>query len=327
MNPISIGHVENAAITVLIDNKADLIVKSSDRVKYFKGGPLLAEHGFSAVIQLNESEKRILWDAGVSRAAVVENLSRMKIDTSSIEKIALSHGHADHFTGMESVLREMMLRPGPRDWDDAVESDEIENWLETQKVPIVMHPAATRERWWADEDGTMSGPVMPPPTQEWQEMGAKLVLSEGPTELAPGCWTTGYIPRKSFEVAGRPSGMRFRENAKFLHDDIEDDQAIVINVKQKGLVVLAGCAHSGIVNTVNYAREMSGIDRVHAVIGGFHLASSDDEEIERTVQAINELDPELIVPSHCTGLRAISRFAQEMPEPFVEGVVGATYLF
>jgi 7,8-dihydropterin-6-yl-methyl-4-(beta-D-ribofuranosyl)aminobenzene 5'-phosphate synthase len=92
-------------------------------------------------------------------------------------------------------------------------------------------------------------------------------------------------------------------------------------------VVLAGCAHSGIVNTVNYAREISGVERVHAVLGGFHLARASDEEIARTVAAIKEFKPVLIVPSHCTGFKAQCQFAREMPDQFVTGVVGATYLF
>ena len=93
------------------------------------------------------------------------------------------------------------------------------------------------------------------------------------------------------------------------------------------LLVLSGCAHSGIVNTVEYARQFTGIEEVHAVIGGFHLARADDDEIERTIDYFKSLWPKHIVPSHCTGFKAISRFAQEMPDAFIEGVVGARYLF
>jgi 7,8-dihydropterin-6-yl-methyl-4-(beta-D-ribofuranosyl)aminobenzene 5'-phosphate synthase len=92
------------------------------------------------------------------------------------------------------------------------------------------------------------------------------------------------------------------------------------------LVVLSGCAHAGIVNTVNHARQFTGIDRVHAVLGGFHLATSSDEDVDRTIDYLRTLGVSLLAPSHCTGFRAASRIAQQMPDVFVESVVGATYL-
>jgi len=108
---------------------------------------------------------------------------------------------------------------------------------------------------------------------------------------------------------------------------LDDDQSIVINLKGKGLVVLTGCAHSGVVNTVNYAKEISGVGRVHAILGGFHLGRAKDEEIQRTIDAVKEMNPALVVPSHCTGFKAISQFAQQMADEFVLGTVGTKYLF
>jgi 7,8-dihydropterin-6-yl-methyl-4-(beta-D-ribofuranosyl)aminobenzene 5'-phosphate synthase len=323
---VTMGSTKRAALTVVVDNKADLIVKSSDRVKYFTDEPLLAEHGFSVLIQLDDSEKRILWDAGVSKVALMENLRRMKLDVTLIEKIALSHGHSDHYAAMTDLLVKMDLLPQDQEWDASVTAEAIEEWLEGSRLPIVAHPAAFRERWWVKDDGKLMGPFRSPPEQEWLAVGAKLVLSEEPYQLAPGCWTTGYIPRKSFEQTGRSKKLRYRNGSDFLPDDLEEDQAIVINIEGKGLVVLSGCAHSGIVNTITYAKEFFGIDTVYAVIGGFHLARANDDEIERTIDYIRSLEPSLVVPSHCTGFRAISRFAREIPDEFIEGVVGATYL-
>ena len=107
---------------------------------------------------------------------------------------------------------------------------------------------------------------------------------------------------------------------------LEEDQAIVINVKDKGLVVLSGCAHSGIVNTVQHAKEFTGIDKIYAVIGGFHLARANDDEIDKTIEYIKSTKPAYVIPSHCTGFKAIGKFAQEMPDEFIEGIVGATYM-
>ena len=325
-NSINIGSVDNVALTILVDNKADLIVESSDHVRYFTDEPLLAEHGFSVLIQLEDAEKKILWDAGVSKMALIENIRRMKLDCASITKIALSHGHLDHYAAITNLLIEMDLLPEDKEWDASINAGDIEEWLESSRIPIIAHPAAFRERWWEKDDGTMVGPFLPPPAQEWQAVGAKLVLSEDPYKLAPGCWTTGYISRTSFEESGRSRKLRYRSSSDFFPDDLEDDQAIVINVEGKGLIVLSGCAHSGIVNTVNHAKDLFKIDSIYAVIGGFHLARATDDEIDQTIDFIQNIEARLVIPSHCTGFRAISRFAQEIPDEFIEGVVGTTYL-
>ena len=165
------------------------------------------------------------------------------------------------------------------------------------------------------------------PRAEWEAAGAEIILSEGPYRLGPGCWTTGQVPRRSFEQAGTPPSRAYREGDQFRRDLLDDDQAIAINVRGKGLVVLSGCAHSGIVNTVHHAMEISGVDGVHAILGGFHLAPAKDHEIERTIDEIVELQPAMVVPSHCTGFKAIARFSSRMPDQFVQGAVGTTYLF
>ncbi len=321
------GSVDQASLTVLVDNKADLIVESSARVKYFTEESLLAEHGFSVLIQLDDQEGKILWDAGVSKIALLENMRRMKLDKTSLVKIALSHGHFDHYMAMTDLLIGLNLLPKGKEWDTPVNGKDIEAWMTGSRIPIIAHPAAFRERWMGKEDGTMVGPFLPPPQEEWQAAGAEIVLSEGPYQLAPGCWTTGYVPRNSFEESGRSKQLRYRKGSEFIPDDLEEDQAVVININGKGLVVLSGCAHSGIVNTIEYAREFSGVDTVHAVIGGLHLARASEDEIDQTVDYIKSIKPHLVVPGHCTGFKAISRFAQEMPDQFIEGVVGAAYSF
>ena len=320
-----IGYLEKVSLTVLVDNKADLIVESSDVVDYFTKEPLLAEHGYSVLIRTEPEGMNILWDAGVSKVALIENIRRMRLDVSVIEMIALSHGHFDHYAAMTEVLHEMNGPPQPKEWGTAIAEEELANWIAARQIPIVAHPAAFRERWWKKDDGTLVGPESPPPQEAWQAAGAKMIYSQSPYRLADGCWTTGFIPRRSFEQSGRPTNMRYREGPDFILDDMEDDQAIVMHVKEKGLVVLSGCAHSGIVNTVEHAREFTGIDRVYAILGGFHLATAEDDEIEKTIAYLKDIKPVHVVPSHCTGFRATSRIAQEISEAFIEGVVGATY--
>jgi 7,8-dihydropterin-6-yl-methyl-4-(beta-D-ribofuranosyl)aminobenzene 5'-phosphate synthase len=161
----------------------------------------------------------------------------------------------------------------------------------------------------------------------WEAAGAQIATSAGPYPLGPGCWTSGEVPRLSFEKSGRPLDYFYREDRKLLHDDIEDDQSIIIHVEGKGLIVQAGCAHAGIVNTIKYGQEISGVDRVWAVLGGFHLTPAGTDEIQQTIDFIKALKPELVAPTHCTGFPAISEFARQMPESFVECVAGTTFEF
>jgi 7,8-dihydropterin-6-yl-methyl-4-(beta-D-ribofuranosyl)aminobenzene 5'-phosphate synthase len=320
------GEIQAVEITVLVDNRADLIVKSTDTIKRYTEEPLLAEHGFAALIDLKGAGARILWDAGMTRVALMENARRMEIDWTTVDRIALSHGHLDHYASMTDVIRAIAPPPSPREWPADATTEELRDWAKARKVPLIAHPAVFRERWWIGKDGKKHGPRIVP-RDEWTVAGADIVLSEGPCQLSPGCWSTGSVPRLSFEKAGMPSRLAYWQGGRFHRDGLEDDQSIVINVVDKGLVILTGCAHSGIVNTVNYAREISGVDQVWAILGGFHLAPAKDEDIERTIDEIIEVGPKVVVPSHCTGFPAISQFAQRMPEAFVLGTVGTRYLF
>lgn len=321
------GEIEDVEVTILVDNRADLIVESTETVKRYSDGPLLAEHGFAALIDLKSVDMRILWDTGITPTAVLENMMRMEIDPVSIDMIAISHGHRDHTAGVTELLRAMEVRPVPVEWKVGAASEELLKGTEWHRIPLITHPAAFRERWNFPKEGNVYGPVLPPPQDEWSALGAEIITSKDPYRLGSGCWTTGEVPRLSFEESGRSSSMRYREGNTFLLDEIEEDQAIVINIKDKGLVVVSGCAHSGIVNTVNYAREISGVNEVWAILGGFHLARSPEDEIAMTVNEIKKLKPKLIAPSHCTGFKAMCEFAIQMPEEFTYGVVGTKYLF
>jgi 7,8-dihydropterin-6-yl-methyl-4-(beta-D-ribofuranosyl)aminobenzene 5'-phosphate synthase len=320
------GQTRGVEITVLVDNRADLLIKSTDNVKRFTDEPLLAEHGFAVLIDLKEAGVRVLWDAGINPDTLLENARRMEIDLAAVDKIALSHGHGDHYASMTSVIQRIAKRPEPRDWPADAPLEEIRAWAQVRKVPLVAHPAAFRERWHIAKDGKKHGPCLVP-RAEWEAAGAEIILSAEPYRLGPGCWTTGAVPRSSFEKAGTPSSMAYRQGDEFPRDYLDDDQSIVIHVEGKGLVVLTGCAHSGVVNTVQFAREISGVDEVLAVLGGFHLGVAKDGEIERTIDEIIKVGPKMVMPSHCTGFRAMARFAERMPGAFVLGVVGTRYLF
>ena len=326
--PADFGCVRSASITILVDNYADLLLDSCATVKRFKEKALLAEHGFAALVDLNDGETRILWDTGNSKMALLENLKNLKIDPNSVDKIALSHGHGDHTGAVAEFLRRLDLRAHPKEWPAGSPLEAMRSAGAERRIPLVVHPAVQREGWGLKEDGSRVGPFHPLPLKEWEGLGAEIILSEGPHQLASGCWTTGYVPRLSFERSGRaPERMQYRQGDQFLPDDIEDDQAIVIHVQGKGLVVLSGCAHAGIVNTVNYARQISGVEQVWGILGGFHTAVAKPDERFQTIDAIEQLRPELIVPTHCSGMLAATEFARRMPHAFVQGAVGTTFLF
>lgn len=329
MTTKNFGEAASISVTALVDNMTDMLLKSTEEVKRYtqeSGKPLLAEHGLSFLVKLGDQNKKILMDAGITKITLMENIKRMGIDPKTIDQIVLSHGHPDHIMAMTNIIKEIAGIPQPQNWDANVTNEYVSTWMEQQKIPVICHSAATRERWKVFPDGSKYGPMITP-FMEWEAAGAKIVISDEPYQLADGCWTTGGVPRKTFEKAGTPKIFAYRDAEGFHRDFVDDDQAIIANVKGKGLVIVAGCAHAGIINTINHAKAISGVDKVYAIIGGFHLISSTPEEIQRTVDEVKALSPHIIVPTHCTGFPAIVQFATQMPDQFVLGVVGTTYLF
>ena len=144
--------------------------------------------------------------------------------------------------------------------------------------------------------------------------------------LDDDCLFLGEVPKRSDFEKGIPVAY-FLEDGIEKWDAIEDDTSIVMNVKGKGLVILSGCAHAGIINTIKHLKKQSGIDKVHAVLGGFHLSGDNENIIDPTIEEIKAINPDYVVPMHCTGWKAINRFAEEMPEQFMLNSVGSTFVF
>ncbi len=298
------GETTNVAVTFVVDNYADVFVASKPGVERYGSArkPLLAEHGLSIHLRLGSEGHEVLLDAGHTNVAVPHNLPLLEIEPRGVDEVVISHGHRDHTGSVVEFLRE---RGG--------------------RTPVVVHPDAFLERWRVLADGGREGPWQED-AQAWEQAGAEMVYVEGPRQLANGCLVTGAIPRRTgFErVSDR---LFYSDGGKLVPDGIKDDQAIVVNVKGKGLVVITGCAHSGIVNTVLYAQEVSGVENVHAVVGGFHLCDANEETMQRSIEALKSVRPRLIMPAHCSGLEAARRFAAQMPEEFASGAVGTTLKF
>lgn len=298
---MTLAETADLAITVVVDNYANALLKSQPGVDRYGSvtEPLLAEHGLSLHLRLGESGRGVLLDAGLSKVALPHNLPRLGIEPRAVDQVVISHGHPDHTGALEGFLA-----------------------LAGRPTPVVVHPEAFLERWRLLSDGSREGPWQQD-RRSWEDAGAEIVSLVGPYDLAPGCLATGPVPRRTdFEKVS--SSILYRRGTEFVSDPIRDDQSIVVNVKGKGLVVVSGCAHAGIVNTLHYAREISGVDKVWAVVGGFHLQGAAEDVVSRTIGELKALRPQLIMPCHCTGFEATRRFAEEMPDQFLLGAVGTT---
>jgi 7,8-dihydropterin-6-yl-methyl-4-(beta-D-ribofuranosyl)aminobenzene 5'-phosphate synthase len=229
----------------------------------------------------------------------------LEVRPTELHAIVLSHGHTDHTRGLIGLFKRFGRR----------------------RLPILLHPDVFLNRKAIFPDGQENH--LPPHNRSDIEAEGMVVLEERKPTLLVDDHTliTGQIPRTTSFEKGMPP-MHAEVNGEWQPDPwIYDDQAIVINVWQKGLVVVTGCGHAGLINTLKYARDITGINEIYAVLGGFHLTGSIFEPIiPPTIQALKEFNPKVIVPEHCTGWRATHDIAQEFPEAFVANSVGTQFI-
>jgi 7,8-dihydropterin-6-yl-methyl-4-(beta-D-ribofuranosyl)aminobenzene 5'-phosphate synthase len=266
-----------------------------------------AEHGFSMLVRIfTEKESwSILFDTGISPDGVIVNAKRMGIDLSEVSYVVLSHGHYDHFGGLQAVV-------------EAVKRVDL---------PIIAHENMAKRRGTASLSGKIKE-YLPFPNLK-QLAQSMIVNTKRPHLIASNlACITGEIPRKMTFENGLTQNKIYSDNSWQPDPLILDDRALVINVRDKGLVIISGCAHAGIINTVRYAQQITGLAKVYAILGGFHLSGKEFEKrIEPTIEELKEIRPELIVPSHCTGWRAIISISQAFPNAFVCNSVGNMYKF
>jgi len=267
----------------------------------------IAEHGFSMLVRVFSENKThsVLFDAGCSLNGVTTNAKRMGINLAQIECIVLSHGHYDHFGGLPAIVK-------------AINKDNL---------PIIVHEDMFKKRGVAIPKGTIRKYPAFPAKQRVKP--AKYIKNNQPCLIADSLiLVTGEIPRiTSFEKGY--SQHRAFINGEWQPDPwIWDDRALVINIRNKGLVIISGCAHAGIINTTFYAQKLTGIKAIHAILGGFHLAGKEYEQrIDQTVKELKRIKPNLVAPSHCTGWRGNHALARAMPEAFIWNSVGNLYKF
>jgi 7,8-dihydropterin-6-yl-methyl-4-(beta-D-ribofuranosyl)aminobenzene 5'-phosphate synthase len=268
---------------------------------------LIAEHGFSMLVTVHKgaTAHRLLFDAGTSPDGVVENMRRLDIDPGSIEAIVCSHGHFDHTTGLDGLIRV----------------------LGRANMPVLIHP-----HFWRQRRVLLPGiePLEIPSVSKraLEDAGFDVVEQAQPSFLLDGSvLITGEVPRVTGYEPGFPPqqawlGGRWEQDPLVL-----DDQGLIINVRGKGLVVLTGCGHAGIVNICRYARRLTGDQPLYAAMGGFHLNGPVFEPlIPRVLDDLHAMNPQVLVPAHCTGWRAQHAMSRRFGEAFVPNTVGSRFL-
>jgi 7,8-dihydropterin-6-yl-methyl-4-(beta-D-ribofuranosyl)aminobenzene 5'-phosphate synthase len=315
--------VDSVVVTTLMDNVTDVFMPDQGPARRppmmsacrqaaatLDGGDvaaaLRAEHGFSVLVTVskNGAEHRILFDAGVSPDGVTENMRRLDIDVSSIETIVCSHGHFDHTTGLDGLIRR----------------------LGTVNLPVLIHP-----HFWRRRRVVIPGrdPQEIPTTSRRALVDAGFdVIEEGHPSFVfhRSVLVTGEVPRTTGYEPGFPPqqawiGGRWEPDPLVL-----DDQALIVDIKDKGLLVITGCGHAGIVNICRYAQRLTKQRPVYAVMGGFHLNGPLFEPlIPHVLDDLQALAPSVIVPAHCTGWRAQHAMGARFGDAFIPNTVGTRF--
>ncbi|MBU2235059.1 MAG: MBL fold metallo-hydrolase [Proteobacteria bacterium] len=314
---VTMNDLDRVEILTLQDNYIDMtatddsamIRRAGARVAGETRKSVLAEHGFSAVIRttVGDRTRTMLFDFGFSEIGAAFNARTLGVPMGEIEAIALSHSHGDHMGGFRELVG-LIGRPG---------------------IELVVHPAAFKAPRYVKFDGGKSKSHHPPFTREMAvAAGVKVVESKEPRPMLGGdVLFLGEIPRRTEFEMGLPNAF-YEEGGVEKKDMIDDDTSIVMNINGKGLIVLSGCAHSGIINTVTWAREATGIDTFHVIMGGFHLnVAPTDPLVGRTVEALRKIGPRYIVPTHCTGRKSIQQIEAAMPESFLLNMAGTRLTF
>jgi 7,8-dihydropterin-6-yl-methyl-4-(beta-D-ribofuranosyl)aminobenzene 5'-phosphate synthase len=326
VTPITLEPVDGVHVTTLVDNSSDVLLPDEGLVRRWgpvgSAGPipvipseladggksvdfLRAEHGFSAMIEVHAGERhsRVLFDAGITPDGLIGNLDRLEIAPDTFEVIVLSHGHFDHVMGLEGVARRLGRR----------------------NLPVLLHPEFWTRRRIMTPAGRWELPV--PSRAALEGAGFEVVEDRRPSYLLDGALlVTGEVDRTTDFETGMSNHQAWRDGEWRPDPLIHDDQAAIVHVRGKGLVVLTGCGHAGIVNIVRHARQLTGVGEVYAVLGGFHLTGGLFEPIiPPTVAALAEFGPRLVVPAHCTGWKAQIALSAAMPDAFRPNAVGSRF--
>ena len=300
--------ISRLRITVIVENTAG-------------GGTLLAEHGLALWVEADG--RNILFDTGQG-LALRHNVETLGINLAKADAVVLSHGHYDHAGGLGIVLDEAGERARSASVTDSTRPGRASPPSPRGPLTVYVHPRAFDAKYARLQDGTAWSIRAPIHDLEQVRSDAEVVTTAGPVKVADGVWVTGEIPRRyDFEDTGGPF---FLDESCTRPDPLIDDQAMYLE-SPAGVIVLLGCGHAGLLNTLDYVAELTGGKQIHAVFGGFHLVHAADDRIARTVEALRRLEVRQIGPAHCTGRKATARIWESFPDRCVEFKSGSRFEF
>ena len=274
-------------------DKLTITVIAEDSVMY--ESPYLGQHGISFLLAAEREGliQNVLVDVGQNPAALLENMGKMQISPTSIDMIVLTHCHYDHTQGLAKVIKEI----GKKD------------------LPVIAHPDIFRLNFVTEPSLRHVGVMDGDKREDIEEAGGLLYLTKDSMRIMPGLITTGEIDRVTgFEEVGM--SLLTIENGHYTEDTMLDDISVVAHIEDKGIVIVTGCSHAGIVNICFQSMKLTGTKKIHGIVGGFHLVEASDSRIKETSQALKKLDPDWIYPGHCTGFKAQTEFYRVFKERF-----------
>jgi 7,8-dihydropterin-6-yl-methyl-4-(beta-D-ribofuranosyl)aminobenzene 5'-phosphate synthase len=314
---VALEPVDAADVTIVVDNAIDILAADtpvSTRTPLLydwseQPHQLRSEHGYSLVltVQRNGQSDTILYDAGLGRDTAVNNMDLLGINPSDFRTMVLSHGHPDHHTGLEGLFSR----------------------IGQAGMPLILHPDAWRERKITFPSGVEIH--MPPPShQDLDREGWQVVEERAPSLLLNNSvLVTGQVDRVTDFEKGFPIQTARTSDGGWEPDPwVWDDQAVIVNVRDRGLVILSGCSHAGAINVLRYAQALTGQQNVHAFVGGMHLTGGLFEPIiPRTISELAAIGPDYVVPGHCTGWKAVNALISTLPDAYVQSNTGTSLHF
>jgi len=309
--------VARVVITTVVENYVDMLLADEPGVSraglahHFdpKRQNPVAENGVALHLRLEWDRYvyNVLFDTAMSGRVLLHNAAALDVDMQELDHVVISHGHPDHYGGLLELLS---AREAP--------------------VPVSLGDAAFLPRYLRLSSGQVAPFYNQGFTREALEAaGGRVVTHDGALEVGPGSVATGAIPREvAFE---KPSGSITTPNALIQvvdghmgPDSVPDDQAMFVNVGDDGILVFVGCSHAGVINTIQQAVKLSGRSRVRGVFGGFHLGfpGTPESKTDSTIEALKDLDVEMLCPMHCTGMPAMMQIRAAFPDRFLLNCTG-----
>jgi 7,8-dihydropterin-6-yl-methyl-4-(beta-D-ribofuranosyl)aminobenzene 5'-phosphate synthase len=334
--PGQVPVVDSLSIRVLIEQNHDIFLRapSPKAVRVRRVGAafedfrrtLHSEWGLSLALEskAGAETRNVLFDFGFQPSTLLNNMELLKVDPARFDALALSHGHFDHLGGLVGFLkaRRTALKP-----DIRLYAGGEDNFCERKR------PAGTAGHF--ADSGYLD-------RREVTGQKVEIVLCDKPTLIGGHALSTGHIRRATFEkvtptqlvVYGRngeigcdPAAFAGRELNKPVMDQHWHEHGVCYNLRDRGLVVITGCGHAGVVNTVRQAMEVSGVRKLHAVLGGFHLAPTDDAYVKQSVAELKAMNPEVVIPMHCSGINFIEAMRDAMPDRLALSSTGSEFGF